>query len=83
MPTTVRLFVRNASYEATEKDVRDFFYPLDLKEVLFPKKPDTGERAGFIFVDVDERDVDNALAFSHKEMLGRAVGIERAKEREK
>ena len=53
---SVRLFVGNLPYSATEADIRQHFGTIgDPVQIVIPTDRDTGRPRGFAFVDYDDR----------------------------
>ncbi|XP_061355186.1 uncharacterized protein LOC133299715 [Gastrolobium bilobum] len=79
--SSIKLLVRNVAFEATKKDLRQFFSLYgQIKSLRLPKK--FGSHRGFAFVEyVTQQEAQNALeAHSRTHLYGRRLVIERAKE---
>jgi RNA recognition motif-containing protein len=82
---SVRLFVGNLPYSATEPDIRQHFGAVgDPIQIVIPTDRDTGRPRGFAFVDYDERDVaERAIQQLHGQPFkGRALSVSEARPRE-
>ncbi|CAA3027726.1 multiple RNA-binding domain-containing 1 isoform X2 [Olea europaea subsp. europaea] len=81
--SSTKLIVRNAAFEATDKDLRLLFSPFgQVKSLRLPVK--FGNHRGFAFVEyVTKQEAHNALqALSNTHLYGRHLVLERAKEGE-
>jgi RNA recognition motif-containing protein len=82
---SVRLFVGNLPYDATEAELREFFSPVGtLSYVTFPMDRESGKPRGFAFVDFGDRaQADEAIRkFNGTPFKGRALAINEARARE-
>jgi cold-inducible RNA-binding protein len=82
---SVRLFVGNLPYSATEADIRQHFGAVgDPMQIVIPTDRDTGRPRGFAFVDYDERDTaERAIQQLHGQPFkGRALSVSEARPRE-
>jgi RNA recognition motif-containing protein len=82
---SVRLFVGNLPYSATEADIRQHFGAVgDPMQIVIPTDRDTGRPRGFAFVDYDAREVaERAIQQLHGQPFkGRALSVSEARPRE-
>jgi RNA recognition motif-containing protein len=82
---SVRLFVGNLPYDATEAELREFFSPVgQLSYVTFPIDRESGRPRGFAFVDFGDRaQADEAIRrFNGTAFKGRNLAINEARARE-
>ena len=82
---SVRLFVGNLPYSATEADIRQHFGAVgDPMQVVIPTDRDTGRPRGFAFVDYDDRGVaERAIQQLHGQPFkGRPLSVSEARPRE-
>ena len=82
---SVRLFVGNLPYSATEVDIRQHFGTVgDPMQVVIPTDRDTGRPRGFAFVDYDDRGVaERAIQQLHGQPFkGRPLSVSEARPRE-
>src|SRR6187402_1363686 len=82
---SVRLFVGNLPYSATEADIRQHFGTVgDPMQVVIPTDRDTGRPRGFAFVDYDDRGVaERAIQQLHGQPFkGRPLSVSEARPRE-
>ena len=82
---SVRLFVGNLPYSATEVDIRQHFGTVgDPIQVVIPTDRDTGRPRGFAFVDYDDRGVaEKAIQQLHGQPFkGRPLSVSEARPRE-
>ena len=82
---SVRLFVGNLPYIATEADIRQHFGTVgDPMQVVIPTDRDTGRPRGFAFVDYDDRGVaERAIQQLHGQPFkGRPLSVSEARPRE-
>lgn len=82
---SVRLFVGNLPYDATEAELRELFAPVGpLSYVTFPMDRESGKPRGFAFVDFSDRaQADEAIRrFNGMSFKGRAIAINEARARE-
>ena len=82
---SVRLFVGNLPYSATEVDIRQHFGTIgDPLQVVIPTDRDTGRPRGFAFVDYDDRSVaERAIQQLHGQPFkGRPLSVSEARPRE-
>src|SRR5688500_12668954 len=82
---SVRLFVGNLPYSATEQDIRQHFGTVgDPMQVVIPTDRETGRPRGFAFVDYDDRGVaEGAIQQLHGQPFkGRALAVSEARPRE-
>ncbi len=82
---SVRLFVGNLPYSATEADIRQHFGTIgDPIQVVIPTDRDTGRPRGFAFVDYEDRGVaERAIQQLHGQPFkGRPLSVSEARPRE-
>jgi len=82
---SVRLFVGNLPYSATEADIRQHFGAVgDPLQIVIPTDRDTGRPRGFAFVDYDDRGVaERAIQQLHGQPFkGRPLSVSEARPRE-
>src|SRR5262245_7170861 len=82
---SVRLFVGNLPYSATEADIRQHFGTVgDPMQIVIPTDRDTGRPRGFAFVDYDDRGVaERAIQQLHGQPFkGRPLSVSEARPRE-
>ena len=82
---SVRLFVGNLPYDATETDLREFFSAIgSLSSVIIPTDRETGKPRGFAFVEFnDPAQAEEACRqLNNKLFGGRAIAINKARAKE-
>src|SRR5687768_14880099 len=82
---SVRLFVGNLPYSATDVDIRQHFGTVgDPMQVVIPTDRETGRPRGFAFVDYDDRGVaERAIQQLHGQPFkGRPLSVSEARPRE-
>ena len=82
---SVRLFVGNLPYSATEADIRQHFGTIgEPIQVVIPTDRDTGRPRGFAFVDYEDRGVaERAIQQLHGQPFkGRPLSVSEARPRE-
>jgi len=82
---SVRLFVGNLPYSATEADIRQHFGTVgDPMQIVIPTDRDTGRPRGFAFVDYEDRSVaERAIQQLHGQPFkGRPLSVSEARPRE-
>jgi cold-inducible RNA-binding protein len=82
---SVRLFVGNLPYSATEVDIRQHFSTVgDPLQIVIPTDRETGRPRGFAFVDYDDRGVaERAVQQLHGQPFkGRPLSVSEARPRE-
>lgn len=82
---TVRLFVGNLPYHATEADLRDHFSPVaSPSNVVMPVDRTTGRPRGFAFVDFPDRPLAEEVIrrFDGQPLGGRPLAISEARGRD-
>lgn len=82
---TVRLFVGNLPYQATEADLRDHFSPVaPPSHVVMPVDRTTGRPRGFAFVDFPDRPLAEEVIrrFDGQPLGGRPLAISEARGRD-
>ena len=79
------IYVGNLPFSATEEEIRDLFSPFGtVHGVKLVSDRDTGRPRGFGFVEMDEAAAASAIsALNGKEMGGRSLRINEARERER
>ena len=82
---SVRLFVGNLPYDATEAELRDFFSQIGpLATVIIPVDRETGKRRGFAFVEFSDpaKAAEAGRRLNNQPFRGRNVTINEARARE-
>jgi RNA recognition motif-containing protein len=82
---SVRLFVGNLSYDATESDLREFFSPVgSLSTVIIPVDRETGKRRGFAFVEFSDpaQAEEASRQLNNQPFKGRNITINEARAKE-
>src|SRR5215204_2328185 len=82
---SVRLFVGNLPYSATEADIKQHFGTVgDPMQVVIPTDRETGRPRGFAFVDYDDRGVaERAIQQLHGQPFqGRPLSVSEARPRD-
>jgi cold-inducible RNA-binding protein len=82
---SVRLFVGNLPYSATDVDIRQHFGTVgDPQQIVIPTDRETGRPRGFAFVDYDDRGVaERAIQQLHGQPFkGRPLSVSEARPRE-
>jgi cold-inducible RNA-binding protein len=82
---SVRLFVGNLPYSATDADIREHFGTVGAPvQIVIPTDRDTGRPRGFAFVDYDDRGVaERAIQQLHGQPFkGRPLSVSEARPRE-
>src|SRR4051812_25183648 len=82
---SVRLFVGNLPYSATEIDIREHLGPVGNPiQIVIPTDRETGRPRGFAFVDYDDRGVaERAIQQLHGQPFkGRPLSVSEARPRE-
>ena len=82
---SVRLFVGNLPYDATETELREFFSPVGpLSTVIIPVDRETGKRRGFAFVEFSDpaQAAEANRRLNNQPFRGRNVTINEARARE-
>ena len=79
------IYVGNLSFSATEEDIRNLFSPYGtVHSVKLVSDRETGRPRGFGFVEMEDSAAANAIsALNGKEVGGRALRINEARERER
>lgn len=79
------IYVGNLPFSATEEDIRDLFSPYgSVHTVKLVADRETGQPRGFGFVEMEESAAGNAIAaLNGKELGGRSLRINEARERER
>ena len=76
-----RLFVGNLSFDVSETELQEAFAPYGSTAATIPTN-DSGRPKGFGFVDVEDGQMDAAIAaWDGKDMKGRSVAVNEAKPR--
>src|ERR1051326_2260853 len=82
---SVRLFVGNLPYDATEDEIRGHFAPAgNLASVFIPVDRETGRKRGFAFVEFsDGSQAQEAIRlFNNQPFKGRALAVNEARAKE-
>jgi cold-inducible RNA-binding protein len=82
---SVRLFIGNLPYGATEADLRSHFAPVgEPSHVVMPVDRETGRPRGFAFVEFNERSVGEEVVkrFDAQPFMGRSLAVSEARARE-
>lgn len=82
---TVRLFVGNLPYSATEANLREHFSSVgQLSFVSLPTDRETGKPRGFAFIEFSDRaQAEEAIRrFNNQLFMGRPIAVNEARERE-
>jgi RNA recognition motif-containing protein len=82
---SVRLFVGNLPYDATEPDLREFFAPIGpLSTVIIPVDRETGKRRGFAFVEFSDpaQAAEASRRLNNQPFKGRNITINEARAKE-
>lgn len=82
---SVRLFVGNLPYDATETELRDFFSPVgSVTAVIIPVDRETGKRRGFAFVEFSDPNqaAEAGRRLNNQPFRGRNVTVNEARARE-
>lgn len=82
---SVRLFVGNLPYDATEDEIRQHFSPVgNLSYVSIPLDRETGRKRGFAFVEfADAQQAQAAIQqFNNQPFKGRSLAVNEARARE-
>lgn len=78
-----RLFVGNVPFRIEAEEFRAMFEEVaPVLDFFWPMDRDTGRKKGFLFVDVDEADVEKVVAaMNGKDVMGRAIAVNEARPR--
>ncbi len=82
---SVRLFIGNLPYGATEADLRSHFAPVgEPSHVVMPVDRETGRPRGFAFVEFNERAIGEEVVkrFDAQPFMGRSLAVSEARARE-
>ena len=82
---SVRLFVGNLPYDATEDEIRQHFSPVgNLSYVSIPLDRETGKKRGFAFVEfADTQQAQTAIRqFNNQPFKGRPLAVNEARAKE-
>jgi cold-inducible RNA-binding protein len=82
---SVRLFIGNLPYGATEADLRSHFAPVgEPSHVVMPVDRETGRPRGFAFVEYADRAIGEAVIkrFDAQPFMGRSLAVSEARARE-
>lgn len=82
---SVRLFIGNLPYGATEADLRSHFAPVgEPSHVVMPVDRETGRPRGFAFVEFNERAIGEEVIkrFDAQPFMGRNLAVSEARARE-
>ena len=79
-----KIYIGNLSYKTTEANLRDAFAQFGtIADAVIIKERDTGRSKGFGFITFEtEKAADQALVMEGKELDGRTLRVNLAKERE-
>lgn len=79
------IYIGNLPFSATEEDIRDLFSPYGaVHAVKLVTDRETGQPRGFGFVEMEESAAASAIAaLNGKELGGRSLRINEARERER
>ena len=79
-----KIYIGNLSYKTTEADLRSNFAQFgDIEDAVVIKERETGRSKGFGFITFKSAsDADKALAMDSKDLDGRTIRVNIAKERE-
>ena len=82
--TVKRLFVGNVPFRIEGDELRAMFEEIaPVADFFWPMDRETGRKKGFLFVDVDEADVEKVIeAMNGKEVMGRPLAVNEARPRE-
>jgi RNA recognition motif-containing protein len=80
-----KLFVGNLPFSATEQSVRELFTPHgQIESLALINDRETGRPRGFGFIEMSNADATRAIqALNGKDVDGRAIKVNEAKERER
>ncbi len=83
-PGTKRLFVGNVPFRIESADLRAMFEEVaPVADFFWPTDRETGRKKGFLFVDVDEADMQTMIeAMNGKDVMGRQLAVNEAQPRE-
>ena len=83
-PGTKRLFVGNVTFRIDASEFRAMFEEVaPVADFFWPTDRETGRKKGFLFVDVDEADVQTVIeAMNGKDVMGRQLVVNEAQPRE-
>src|SRR5262245_9269597 len=82
---SVRLFVGNLPYDATEEDLRQHFSSVGaLSYVFIPLDRETGKKRGFAFVEFADSELAQAAIrqFNNQPFKGRPLAVNEARARD-
>lgn len=81
---TMKLFVGNLSYDASEEEIRELFEPFEpIMEFHRPFDRDTGQPRGFAFITLSDHETGEAAveALDGKSFAGRNLRVNEAEDR--
>ena len=80
-----KIYVGNLPFSTTEAELREAFTPFgEVHSVAVITDRETGRSRGFGFVEMDDENADNAISeLDGKDMGGRALRVNQARERER
>lgn len=83
-PGTKRLFVGNVPFRIDASEFRAMFEEVaPVADFFWPTDRESGRKKGFLFVDVDEADVQTVIeAMNGKDVMGRQIVVNEAQPRE-
>lgn len=76
-----KIFVGNLPWSATEQDIKNFFAPLEVKNIRLISDRETGRSRGFAFVEVSATDAQVALSYDGSDFGGRSCTVSPAVEK--
>lgn len=82
--STKRLFVGNVPFRIEAEEFRAMFEEVaPVADFFWPNDRETGRKKGFLFVDVEESDIEAVIsAMNGKDVMGRQLVVNEARPRE-
>lgn len=77
------LFVGNLPWTTTEDEIKNAFNGVNVLSARIIKDKLTGKSRGFGFVDVDDSDMEKAIAFNGTKLGAREIVVNEAKKRDR
>lgn len=79
-----KIYVGNLNYSTTDEDLRNFFMEAgNISDIAIPQDRETGRARGFAFITFETQEsAQNAATFNGKELMGRTLKVNMAKERD-
>ncbi len=79
-----RLFVGNVPFRIEAEELRAMFEEIaPVADFFWPNDRETGRKKGFLFVDVEETDIEAVIsAMNGKDVMGRQLVVNEARPRE-